>query len=90
MYSIQHYVIKFVSDLWFTDAVMDHSDNDCFACAILSHGEEGIVYGKNGKIDIKKLLQPFKGNNCDSLAGKPKLFFIQVKNYYSVIKPLVC
>jgi hypothetical protein len=48
------------------------------------------VYGKNGKIDIKKLLQPFKGNNCDSLAGKPKLFFIQVKNYYSVIKPLVC
>jgi hypothetical protein len=47
---------------------MDHSDNDCFACAILSHGEEGIVYGKNGKIDIKKLLQPFKGNNCDSLA----------------------
>jgi hypothetical protein len=49
---------------------MDHSDNDCFACAILSHGEVGIVYGKNGKIDIKKLLQPFKGNNCDSLAGK--------------------
>lgn len=58
-------------------AFMDHSDNDCFACAILSHGEEGIVYGKNGKIDIKKLLQPFKGNNCDSLAGKPKIFFIQ-------------
>jgi hypothetical protein len=24
---------------------MDHSDNDCFACAILSHGEEGIVEG---------------------------------------------
>lgn len=58
-------------------AFMDHTDNDCFACAILSHGEEGVVYGRNGKIEIKKLLEPFKGNFCDSLAGKPKLFFIQ-------------
>ncbi|CAC5377704.1 CASP7 [Mytilus coruscus] len=58
-------------------AYMDHSENDCFVCAILSHGEEGIVYGKNGKIEIKKLLEPFKGNLCETLAGKPKVFFIQ-------------
>ncbi|XP_053393185.1 caspase-3-like isoform X2 [Mercenaria mercenaria] len=51
--------------------------SDCFACAILSHGEEGIVFGTDAKIEVKVLLEPFKGNNCKGLLGKPKLFFIQ-------------
>ncbi|PVD37509.1 hypothetical protein C0Q70_00103 [Pomacea canaliculata] len=55
----------------------DHSDADCFACAILSHGEEGYVYGQDARIEIEKLVGPFKGNRCKSLAAKPKLFFIQ-------------
>ncbi|XP_041364768.1 caspase-3-like [Gigantopelta aegis] len=56
---------------------LDHTRNDCFACVILSHGEEGTVYGTDGPVEIKDLVEPFKGHNCPSLAGKPKLFFIQ-------------
>ncbi|KAI0242722.1 Caspase-7 [Lamellibrachia satsuma] len=55
----------------------DHSDADCFVCVILSHGEEGVVYGTDGKVPLDKLLGYFKGDICPSLAGKPKLFFIQ-------------
>ncbi|RUS90572.1 hypothetical protein EGW08_001660 [Elysia chlorotica] len=55
----------------------DHTDRDCFVCVILSHGEEGYVYGTDDKIPIDELVMPFKGHKCPSLAGKPKLFFIQ-------------
>ncbi|KAK6171525.1 hypothetical protein SNE40_019697 [Patella caerulea] len=55
----------------------NHGDSDCFMCAILSHGEEGTIYGTDGPIEIKTLLAPFKGDKCRSLAGKPKIFFIQ-------------
>ena len=60
-------------------AAHDHSDCDCFAAAILSHGAEGgIVYGTDGIINLDTLIAPFKGDKCRTLAGKPKLFFIQV------------
>lgn len=62
----------------FSASKEDHSDADCFACAILSHGNEGHVYGTNAEIEIKSLLDNFKGNKCRTLVGKPKLFFIQV------------
>lgn len=55
----------------------NHENADCFACAILSHGEEGYVYGRDRAIQIDCLVAPFKGHRCRSLAGKPKLFFIQ-------------
>ncbi|XP_067672933.1 caspase-7-like isoform X1 [Haliotis asinina] len=54
-----------------------HKDTDCFVCVILSHGEEDMVYGTDGPVEITKLLAPFKGDRCPALAGKPKLFFIQ-------------
>ncbi|XP_078499976.1 caspase-7-like [Lissotriton helveticus] len=55
----------------------DHSDNACFACVLLSHGEAGCIYGTDGMIEIKDLTTPFRGDRCRSLVGKPKLFFIQ-------------
>lgn len=55
----------------------DHSDADCFVGVILSHGELGYVFGSDGQVEIEDILQHFKGSNCPSLAGKPKLFFIQ-------------
>ncbi|ELT92962.1 hypothetical protein CAPTEDRAFT_224953 [Capitella teleta] len=55
----------------------DHSKNDCFVCVILSHGEDGVIYATNGTTKIESLVSRFKGNDCPSLAGKPKLFFIQ-------------
>ncbi|XP_012923258.1 caspase-3 [Heterocephalus glaber] len=55
----------------------DHSKRSSFICVILSHGEEGIIFGTNGPIDLKILTKFFRGDLCRSLAGKPKLFIIQ-------------
>ncbi|XP_073451968.1 caspase-7-like [Aquarana catesbeiana] len=55
----------------------DHSDSACFACILLSHGEEGQIYGTDGVMAIKTLTTFFRGDKCQSLVGKPKLFFIQ-------------
>ncbi|XP_016122646.1 caspase-7-like [Sinocyclocheilus grahami] len=56
---------------------VDHSDSSCFACILLSHGEEGMIYGTDGAMPIKSMTSLFKGDMCKSLVGKPKLFFIQ-------------
>lgn len=55
----------------------DHSNSDCFMCAILSHGNEGSVYAYDDWVEIEQLVAPMKGNRCKTLAGKPKIFFIQ-------------
>ncbi|XP_053406745.1 caspase-3-like isoform X2 [Mercenaria mercenaria] len=63
-------------------AAKDHSECDCFVCVILSHGEEGVVYGTDKIVDIKELTQKFKGDVCPSLVGKPKIFIIQACRGY--------
>lgn len=55
----------------------DHENSDCFVLAILSHGEEGYIWGTDARISINGLIDLFKGTTCPSLAGKPKIFFIQ-------------
>ncbi|NXU66446.1 CASP8 protein, partial [Horornis vulcanius] len=56
----------------------DHEDKDCFVCCILSHGKKGIIYGVDGQeVPIRELTTSFTAQNCSSLAGKPKVFFIQ-------------
>ncbi|NXN34613.1 CASP8 protein, partial [Nycticryphes semicollaris] len=56
----------------------DHSNMDCFVCFILSHGEKDKIKGIDHElINIKDIVSCFSGSNCPSLAGKPKLFFIQ-------------
>ncbi|KAK3585454.1 hypothetical protein CHS0354_003301 [Potamilus streckersoni] len=64
-------------DILVQAAQFDHSDADCFVCVLLSHGEEGIIFGVDGPLEIKNIFNLFKGQNCRTLAGKPKLFFIQ-------------
>ncbi|RWS27881.1 caspase-like protein [Leptotrombidium deliense] len=56
---------------------MDYSDTDCFVCCVLTHGEQGSLWAKDRQYHIETLFQYFKGDKCPSLAGKPKLFFIQ-------------
>ncbi|KAM6220723.1 caspase-3 isoform 2-T2 [Rhynchocyon petersi] len=56
----------------------DHSKRSSFICVLLSHGDEGVIYGTNGPVDLKKLTYYFRGDNCRTLTGKPKLFIIQV------------
>ncbi|CDS37385.1 caspase 3 apoptosis cysteine peptidase [Echinococcus multilocularis] len=55
----------------------NHSKYDSFACVILSHGAEGIVYASDGTINVDRLIGYFRSDRCPTLAGKPKMFFIQ-------------
>ncbi|XP_027633378.1 caspase-8 isoform X2 [Falco biarmicus] len=56
----------------------DHSNMDCFVCFIFSHGEKDKIKGVDHQfVNIRDLVSCFSGSNCPSLAGKPKLFFIQ-------------
>ncbi|KAL4231256.1 Caspase-6 [Mactra antiquata] len=55
----------------------DHSDADCFACVILSHGESDCINGIDGALKLDSIFKLFQAENCPTLAGKPKLFFIQ-------------
>jgi len=56
----------------------DHNNADSFVGCILSHGDKDNIIGSDGQqVDIDDLVTPFKGNRCQKLAGKPKLFFIQ-------------
>lgn len=58
-------------------AQTDHTDNDCILVAILSHGELGYIYAKDAQYKLDTIWQYFTPTNCPTLAGKPKLFFIQ-------------
>lgn len=56
----------------------DHSDNDCLIVTIMTHGkEEGKIFSADGEMMVNDLWEYFIGTNCESLIGKPKLFFIQ-------------
>lgn len=58
----------------------DHSQSASFVCVLLSHGDEGVLYGTDSAVDLKELTGLFRGDRCRSLVGKPKLFFIQVEH----------
>ncbi|NXP05549.1 CASP6 protein, partial [Thinocorus orbignyianus] len=55
----------------------DHSNADCFVCVFLSHGENDHIYAYDAQIKIETITDMFKGDKCQSLAGKPKIFIIQ-------------
>ncbi|NXR99167.1 CASP8 protein, partial [Oxylabes madagascariensis] len=56
----------------------DHRNMDCFVCFIFSHGEKDKIKGVDGEcVNIEDLVSCFTGTKCRSLAGKPKVFFIQ-------------
>jgi caspase-like apoptosis-related cysteine protease len=44
----------------------------------MSHGDDGILYAKDQQYKPEKLWSHFTSDQCPTLAGKPKLFFIQV------------
>lgn len=59
-----------------------HSRYSMFVVCILAHGENNKVFGidgldTSGAVDISEMTSWFSSTNCSSLAGKPKLFFIQ-------------
>jgi len=55
----------------------DHSKHEMFAVVILSHGNEGILYGYDSAYPAHKIWEPFTADKCPTLVGKPKMFFLQ-------------
>lgn len=45
--------------------------------AVLSHGDLGLIYAHDAAYKADNLWQNFAADKCPSLAGKPKMFFIQ-------------
>ncbi|XP_046571455.1 caspase-8-like [Haliotis rubra] len=55
----------------------DHSQYDCFVCFVLTHGEDGVLFGSDGKkVPLKEFISAVSDQHCPTLAGKPKLFFV--------------
>lgn len=51
---------------------------DVLVVCVLSHGELECVFGTDGlKVTLAELRSPFTSKRAPTLAGKPKLFFIQ-------------
>ncbi|XP_067010933.1 caspase isoform X2 [Anabrus simplex] len=55
----------------------DHTEADCLLIAVLSHGDTGIVHATDHPYPVQQLWNPFLGDKCRTLAGKPKIFIIQ-------------
>jgi len=58
-------------------SLSDHAEEDCIMVFVLSHGELGILYASDQLYKPDKLWTHFSADKCPSLAGKPKLFFVQ-------------
>ena len=56
------------------------SQSDCFMCVFIS--KEKFTVSRN----LTRAVEP---SNCPALAGKPKLFFIQVNTVFSNVR-LIC
>lgn len=56
----------------------DHTDNDCLLIVMMTHGKrDGRIYSSDGEFLVNDLWKCFIGEGCETLLGKPKLFFIQ-------------
>ncbi|XP_064117266.1 caspase-1-like [Macrobrachium nipponense] len=61
----------------------DHSDCDSLIAVFMSHGKRDkisnkeYVYAWDGEVLTSQLWENFTAENCPTLAGKPKMFFIQ-------------
>ncbi|XP_039308891.1 caspase-1 [Solenopsis invicta] len=57
---------------------LDHTDNDCLCIIVLTHGlDDDRLVAKDTEYKFDELWKPFTADKCVTLAGKPKLFFIQ-------------
>jgi len=74
------------SFITYSVAKEDHSDADCLLVTVLTHGEiTNFIYAYDCYYNVKELWVPFTADKCLSLAGKPKIFIIQVSESFFVI-----
>ncbi|XP_046547079.1 caspase-8-like [Haliotis rubra] len=81
-----HFDVQFhnqLNDAQFTRVIrrvasVDHETFDCVVVFITAHGDDDVVFTVDDRsFCIDELASHFKPENCPSLAGKPKLFFIE-------------
>jgi len=64
--------------LLLTESSRDHSNFDAFVCCLLTHGKLGVLYTSDAKpVRILDIAEYFDDVHCQSLRGKPKMFFVQ-------------
>ena len=56
----------------------DHTYSDCIMVIVMSHGELGILYSSDQPYKPDRLWSRFNAEKCPTLAGKPKIFLVQV------------
>ena len=55
----------------------DFTFDDCLVVCILTHGEAGVLCGRDSEYTVDYLTSLFTADRCPSLSEKPKMFFIQ-------------
>nr|CAB3227789.1 caspase-2 [Phallusia mammillata] len=56
----------------------DHERLDCMITVVMSHGNNGVFYGRDGKpVFIDPMLELFSNERCKGLQNKPKIFLFQ-------------
>lgn len=68
---------KEIFNIIYAVSKLNHSHNDCLLIAVLTHGELGMLHARDTTYKLRNLWEPFTDKNCPTLAGKPKIFFIQ-------------
>lgn len=69
--------LQTISNILRETAAEDHTDADCLIVAVMSHGESTLLYSADSFYPVDMLWTNFTADKCVTLAGKPKLFFIQ-------------
>lgn len=68
---------------------VDHSDCDTLVIVFMSHGERKIIYARDGGFEQDVLFEGFRADRCPTLAGKPKLFFIDASRGEGSQRPVM-
>jgi len=55
----------------------DFSQDDCLVVCVLTHGDRGVLWGRDHRYPTDDVYSYFTADKCPSLAGKPKVFLIQ-------------
>ncbi|TGZ45913.1 putative caspase [Temnothorax longispinosus] len=71
-----NFTLKEIKDTLRKAALRDHTESDCIMVIVLSHGRFGKVLAFDTLYDVNTLPKYFTGDNCPTLAGKPKMFYI--------------
>lgn len=56
---------------------MDHTQHNCLLIVVMTHGDLGTLDAYDTPYYADTIWLNFTPNRCPTLAGKPKLFFIQ-------------